>query len=181
MMRKALIALAVLAVIPSALFAQGSRLFQRSELVTIESGDNEILEVFSLPSDDGGKQYFLSAGHLGFGDDFVQVQLDPLSELFIPLGGTIAESLEALEQMKALYKTVPGTFMEVEGCLAIGIPKDEKMESVKITFRKGLMSKLLEFSIEREGYTRAAHIAKSEFNALIRGVKIYKKLHRKEA
>ena len=34
--------------------------------------------------------------------------------------------------------------------------------------------------LEREGYIRAAHINKAEFNSLVSGVKFYKKLHKKE-
>ena len=54
------------------------------------------------------------------------------------------------------------------------------METVKISFRRPLLSKLLEFSLEREGYIRSAHIGKSDFGSLVRGVKFYHKLHPKK-
>ena len=55
-----------------------------------------------------------------------------------------------------------------------------EMETVKISFRRPLLTKLLEFSLEREGYVRSAHIGKSDFVSLVRGVKFYRKLHPKQ-
>lgn len=71
-----------------------------------------MLEVFRM--EDNGT-YYLSLGHLGIGNDIIQVQVDPLSELFIPLGGTLAEASETLNQMKDLYKREPGETIEMQG------------------------------------------------------------------
>ena len=45
---------------------------------------------------------------------------------------------------------------------------------------KPVLSKILEFSVQREGYMRAAHMQKGEFDTLVRGVKFYQRLHPKE-
>ncbi len=150
---------------------------QRLELVKVEN-EVETFEVFKLPQGDAFN-YYLSVGHLGFGDEVLQVMIDPLFELFIPLGGTVAEALESMQNIQQIFKEAPGTSMESEGCLAFGVPND-KREPVKITLIKPLLSKTLEFSIRREEYMRAAHIQKSEFDSLVRGVKFYQKIHPKE-
>ena len=167
--------------------AQYNKIPQRLELVSIEVGtdvddeislSNEILEVFNMPSD-GENHYFLSVGHLGFGDEVIQILFDPLFELFIPLGDNVTEALESLEKLQALFDADPGTSMQTTGCLAVGVPND-KREPVKVTYRTLLISRMLEFSVEREGYIRAAHLHRSDFNSLVNGVKFYKRLHPRE-
>lgn len=160
---------------------------QRLELVTVdlELGDEdsllsteENLEVFNMPID-GVNHYYLSVGHLGLGDDIIQFNIDPLFELFIPIGDTVAEAMEYLEKLQALYKGPKGNSMEIEGCLALAFP-NENLEKVTVTYQKVVVTNLLEFRVDREGYTRATHIPRSQFNALIRSLKIYRKLHPKE-
>ena len=161
--------------------AQMPRIPQRLALVEIDSeiaGNMEHLEVFNMP-ENGVNQYFLALGHLGFGDEIVQVLFDPVSELFIPLGGTVAEALETMQRMQDLFTGEPGNSIELQGCLNIAFPNNER-ENVKITYMKPLLSRILRFSVQREGYIRATHIQRSDFNSLVNGVKIYGKLHPKE-
>lgn len=175
------ILLLMLAAVPFLSFAQNSKIPQRNEIVRVEvggEGSDEIIEVFDQPVD-GESHYFLSVGHLGFGDEVIQVLFDPIFELFIPLGDNLDEAMETLQQMQALFKEPVGTSLETTGCLAFGFPRENR-EPVKVTYRKPLLSKLLEFSVEREGYIRAAHLQKSDFNSLVRGMKFYKKLHPKK-
>ena len=169
----------------AAAIAQG--IPQRLELVTVdlELGDEgsflsteENLEVFNMPID-GVNHYYLSVGHLGIGDDIIQFNIDPIYELFIPIGDTVAESMEYLEKLQTLFKGERGDSMEIEGCIAAAFPND-KLETVKVTYQKALLTNVLEFSVERQGYVRATHIPKSQFKALIRSLKIYRKLHKKE-
>ena len=170
-----------------AAFAQESRIPQRLELVTVdlEVGDEgsllsteENLEVFNMPVD-GVNHYYLSVGHLGIGDDIIQFNIDPIFELFIPIGDTVAEAMEYLQELQALYKAPRGESMEIEGCLAAAFPNDN-LEKVTVTYQKVLLSNLLAFSVKRGDYTRATHIPKSQFNSLVRSLKIYRKLHPKE-
>lgn len=159
-----------------------SKIPQRNEIVRIESGedpDAEALEVFDSPVN-GESRYYLSVGHLGFGDEVVQILFDPIFELFIPLGSNLSEALETLNKLKDLYKEAPGTGIEIQGCLAFGFPKDEKMETVTVTYRKVLLSRLLEFSVQREGYIRSAHVQKSDFGSLVSSVKLHHKLFPKK-
>ena len=174
-----MVAVLLMAAVPVLAFAQDKKIPQRLELAEVEVNDGEVeLEVFNMP-EDGQNHYYLSVGHLGFGDDIVQVNIDPLYELFIPLGDTVAESLEMMKKMQGLFKSPKGTYIEVPGCLALAFPNDQR-ETVKVTYRRPLVTRLLEFSVERNGYIRAAHINKAEFNSLVSSVKIYKKLHKKE-
>ena len=128
---------------------------------------------------DGVHDYYLSVGHLGIGDAVIQVNFDPLYELFIPLGNTLDEALETLKDLQDLYRTEPGTVTTVPGCLAFGFP-DGNIDDVKVTYRKQIFSNLLEFTLEREGYQRSTFVNKSNFNSIVSGVKFYKKLHPKE-
>ena len=118
-------------------------------------------------------------GHLGIGNDVIQVQVDPLSELFIPLGGTLAEASETLNQMKDLYKREPGETIEMQGCISVLFPSD-KLETVNVTSRKFLLSRMLEFSVGREGFINATHIGKSDFNSLVTTFNFYRKVHPKQ-
>ena len=170
-----------------AAFAQENKLPQRLELVTVdlELGDEdsflstqENLEVFNMPVD-GVNHYYLSVGHLGIGDDVIQFNIDPIFELFIPIGDTVAESLEYLQGLQALFKGPKGKSMEIEGCLAAAFP-DDNLEKVTVTYKKVLLTNVLAFSVERQGYIRATHIPKNQFNSLVKSLKFYRKLHPKE-
>lgn len=170
-----------------AVFAQETKIPQRLELVTVdlELGDEdsflsteENLEVFNMPVD-GVNHYYLSVGHLGIGDDIIQFNIDPIFELFIPIGDTVAEAQEYLQGLQALFKGPKGKNMEIEGCLSAAFPNGN-MEKVTVTYQRVLLTNLLEFSVERQGYTRATHIPKSQFNSLVRSLKFYRKLHPKE-
>ena len=177
-MKKILSIIAVL-VWTVAAFAQEPRLHQRLELVEIDvdEGDTQ-LEVFSVP-DDGQNHYFLSVGNLGIGDAIFQVQFDPLFELFLPLGDTLSDAMDALAQLQDLFKESPGTGLELQGCLAVGVPKED-LEPVKVTYRKVLLSRMLEFAVERDGYLRATHIPRSAFNSLVSSLKLYRRIHPNE-
>lgn len=160
-------------------FAQDNKIPQRLEIVTIDDDDDDaVLEMFDMPKD-GQSHYYLSVGHLGFGDDVFQIQLDPLFELFLPLGDSLDEAQEALVRMQDLFKKSTGTFIEVDGNLALGYPR-ENLEPVKVTYKRFLLNRLLEFSVERDGYMRAAHIGRADFNSLITSLKLYRKIHPNE-
>ncbi|MBP5721122.1 MAG: hypothetical protein J6W82_08680 [Bacteroidales bacterium] len=158
--------------------AQPSRLRQRLEIAEVTSEDinSVFLQVFKMP--DVGR-YYLSVGTLGAGDDFIQIQVDPLSELFLPLGETLAESLENLQRIQSLYKQDPGTIDYMDGCLGLSYPGEE-LEPITLTARKFALSRLVEFSVVRGNWIRATHVSKSDFNSLVGSFKIYCKLHPKE-
>ena len=185
-MKKYFLILSLIAWSVSAL-AQQTKLPQRLELVTVdlELGDEdsflstqENLEVFNMPVD-GVNHYYLSVGHLGIGDDVIQFNIDPIFELFIPIGDTVAESLEYLQGLQALFKGPKGKSMEIEGCLAAAFP-DDNLEKVTVTYKNVLLTNVLAFSVERQGYIRATHIPKNQFNSLVKSLKFYRKLHPKE-
>ncbi|MBR3744286.1 MAG: hypothetical protein IKN31_04160 [Bacteroidales bacterium] len=167
--------------------AQESKFQQRLEVVTvsIQEGDDdsmmsarEDMGVFNIPID-GENHYYLSVGHLGIGDDIIQFNVDPLFELFIPIGDTLAESMDSLKELQSLFKGPKGGSIETEGCLAFAFP-NENLEKVTVTYQKVLLTKMLAFSVEREGYVRSTHIPRSQINSLISSLKLYRKLHPKE-
>ena len=163
-----------------AAFGQTKKIPQRLEISQVEVNDGAVeLEVFVMPVGEE-KHYYLSVGTVGIGDDLFQLNIDPVSELFVYLGNSLAETLESFEQMKALYKTELGTSIQMPGCLSVAWPHEEKMEPVTITLRKPLISKMLEFSVDRGRYLSATFIGKGDLGALITGVKLYKKIHPKE-
>lgn len=177
-MKRIVIIIIALTVTFVATFAQGSLLKQTLDIAEVEVND-VTLSVFNMP-ENGQNHYYLCAGNLGFGDDFIQLQLDPVSELFIPLGDTLDDAQAKLEEFKALAKKPAGTGFETVGCLAIGNPSMAEQETVIVTSRRFLGQKLVEFSVRRNGYIRAAHIARGQIGSLASGVKFYRKLHPKE-
>lgn len=161
-------------------FAQDHKLPNRLEIaeVGVDEGDVQI-EIFALLRD-GQKSYYLSVGDLGVGNNVVQLHVDPLFELFIPLGNTLAEAQENLEMMKAMFKQSKGDTMQATGCLDLAFP-GENLETVTITYTRFMLTHMLEFSVQREGYLRATHITRSQFKSLVNSLKLYRKLHPKEA
>lgn len=177
---KRLLACIAAAVITVSAAAQLSKIPQRLEIVELEINDGAVtLEAFRMPVGDEN-HYYLSVGTVGIGDELFQLNIDPVSELFVYLGPTIDEAIASLEQLKALYKTSIGTTIEMQGCLAVGYPREENMEPVRVVMRKPLLTKLLEFSVVRGKYLNATHVSKSDFGTILNGVKFYKKLHPKE-
>lgn len=177
-MKKLLCILAAL-FLATAAFAQESGIPFRLELAEVEMDDDAVnLEVFNMPVD-GQNHYYLSVGNLGVGDEVVQINFDPLFELFIPLGDTVAEAMDRLTELQELVKTSPGNYVEMPGCLAVGFPTDQ-LETVKVTSRRFLLTRLLAFSVERDGYLRATHIPRSAINSLVSSMNFYRRLHPNE-
>ena len=153
---------------------------QRMELATVETevGGYETAEMEVFAMRDSGT-YWLSVGHLGIGTDLVQLEFDPVFELFIPLGNTLEEALVKMKEFQAFYKEPRLSTMEVQGCLAAMYP-GENFEPVTITSRRLLGAKILSFSVQRDDFVRATYISKSDFNSLVFSLKAYKALHPKE-
>ena len=150
----------------------------RLELCTVETeyGENSLsgeIEVFQM-KDTGA--YWLSVGHLGIGGDIVQINFDPVYELFIPLGNTIEEAIETMTDLKAFFKTPRLTTKQIKGCLAAMYPSDN-METVTLTSRRLLGSRIVEFSVKRDDLVRANYINKAIFGSLLSSLKLYRKLH----
>ena len=179
-MKRILISLLV-TVIPMMASAQVlEKAAQRLELVTVETEEGSIstsqIEVFRM-RDDG--TYWLSVGGLGIGAELIQLQFDPVFELFIPLGNTLDDALATMKDLQAFYKKPRLTSMELQGCLAAMTP-NENFEPVTITSRRYLATKLLSFSVKRDDLVRATYISKADFGSLVLGLKMYKKTHPKE-
>ncbi len=160
-------------------FAQDPRLTEMVEIAQVEADNGNVqLDVFSVPID-GQKTYYLSVGTMGIGTEIVQIDVDPITRLFIPLGNTLEEAMESLDKLKEMAKSEPGTTTEIDACFAPLIPNGN-LEKVKVVSRKLLLSRSLEFCIEKEGYVRATYIPRSDLGAIASSVKFYKKIHPKE-
>ena len=177
-MKRFITIIAALAVTAAA-FAQGSLLKQTLEIAEVEIDDGDVtVSVFNMP-EEGVNQYYLCVGTLGIGDDIVQFRVDPLFQLFIPLGDTLQEAQERLEELRALAKEPDGTTMETIGCLALANPSTGELEPVYVTSRKFIFRRLVEFRVQRNGYIRATHISRSVLGSLLTGVKLYRRIHPK--
>lgn len=165
--------LLLLAVVPFAANAQSSKIPQRIEIV-----ESDNYSVFYIPKDDQ-RTYYLSVGALGVGNEIIQFNVDPIHELFIPLGYSLSEAITALDRLKALCKEKKGASIEMPGCLALGFP-NEHIETVSISPVHSLLERSLEFQITRDKQVRATYITQSTIRSLLSGVKIYRKLHPKE-
>ena len=147
------------------------------EIAQQEDDDgNVVCGVYDVPV--GGRHcYWLCVGPLGIGDDTVQVFADPLFKLFVPLGMSLREALVTMDDIQSLLRAAVGSTLETDGCLSPALPTG-RLEPVRIMHRKPLLSHVLEFRVEREGYVRATHIQKSDFAPLVSGMKLYRRMHR---
>ena len=178
-MKRVILTLIVLALSVAA-FAQGSLLKQTLPIAEVEINDGQVtLSVFDMPEEDQHR-YYLCVGTLGIGDDFVQLHIDPLFQLFSPLGESLEAAQAKLEAFKAIALEPAGTVMETVGILALGNPSTGDPEPAYVTSRRFLFQKILEFSVQRDGYVRATHIPRMDFGSIVSGVSLYRKIHPNE-
>lgn len=182
-MKKIILTLALVCVTAFA-FGQNKLLRPRIEIAEVETEIDGAftteMEVFYM-NDENPRMYYLSLGHLGIGTDLIQLQFDPVYELFIPLGGTLEEAIAKMQEIKNFYKAPRQSTMELEGSFAVAYPTSETIP-VKAT-RRQFITKVMEFSLPTTAdvaLVRATHIGKNDFASLLGSLKIYKKLHPKE-
>lgn len=165
-------------------FAQTSKVLRpRIEIAQVETEDIKTvaMEVFYM-NDESPRTYYLSLGNLSIGGHIVSIEVDPLFELFIPLGNTLDEAIAKMEEIKAMYKMPKLSTAQIKGNFALAYPTDELID-VTVTRRQLVTARLLEFSIPTPGsetVVRNTHITKSNFSSLLGSLKIYRKLHPKE-
>lgn len=177
-MKKALIIL-LLALMPLFASAQDSAIPLRMEIAKLEANDGQVeLEAFQFIKN-GEKSYYLSVGHLGVGDEIVQIQFDPLFELFIPLGDTLEEAIDTMEDMKDYFGKPSSEKFEMDGCLAVGFPTND-LQTVTIVPRRVFLTRNLIFKLEYDGFERNTYVPRSSFVSILSGLKFYKKLHPNE-
>lgn len=163
----------------ASLFSQTTELPAVTEIVSISNENtSQTVDVVNIPFD-GVNRYFLHVGNMGIGDKVVQIEVDPVYRLFIPLGHNITDAVAAMEELKTLYKEPKGTMREIQGSFKPFFPTEET-ETVQVYKFKLLFDNKLQFVIERDGYSRVAYLAKSDFNSLLSGLKFYGKLHPSE-
>lgn len=167
----------LLALMPVLASAQNSKLLKDYYTIFELSHDegNVRITVFSLP-ENGQDHYFLSLGNMGHGNEVIQIYIDPVSELFIPLGETLAEAQAKLEEIRSLARKPVGESMEIIGNFAVAIPTNEP-ETITVTHVRPILGHKLEFTIRRENYILATHVSKSDFGSIVSGVKVYRKIH----
>lgn len=178
---KKILSTLILTFITALVFAQSPLLRPRIEITecTAEETNTE-MEIFYM-NDENPRVYYLSLGGLGVGTDIIQIDFDPVFEVFIPLGNTLDEAIAKMEEMKALYSMPRRNSVEMTGVFAALYPNDNVV-NFTVTSRRLLASKILEFSLPTgtDGIVRATHIYKANFGTLLTGLKLYKKLHPKE-
>lgn len=173
-----------LALVCTAFLAIGQNkvLRNRMEIAQVNNeSDSHVLEIFYM-ADENPRTYYLSVGNLGIGGHVVNIDMDPIFELFIPLGNTLDEAIAKMEELKAFYKKPKLSTMTIPGNFAAIYPTDDII-TVDVTRRQFIFSKVLEFSIPTPGsetVVRNTHVTKSDFNGLLTGLKIHKKLHPKD-
>lgn len=169
----------LLAAAATVAFAQNPILRQRMEIAQVETEETATeLEVFYM-DDESPRVYYLSLGHLGIGTDIIQVQFDPVYELFIPLGNTLDESIDKMKDIQAWFKQPRQWSTEIGGSFAALYPGSDPV-NVTVTSRRLLGTKILEFSLPSDELVRATHITKSDLTSMLNTLKIYRKLHPKE-
>ena len=179
-MKRLLTILAFLA-IGAVAFAQGSLWKHTRPISEVEiDGGAVTLSVFDRPDGDVHK-YYLCVGQLGIGDDVIQFNIDPVSQLFIPLGGTLAEAQAKLEEIRGVANMAAGEGIETVGVLAVGNPSTGEEETVYLTARRIVLQKHVEFTVKRNGYIRSTVIGRNNLGSLLTGLKFYRKIHPKQA
>ena len=177
-MKKAII-LFVALFCAAGLLAQTSKLPTVIDIVSVEdenTGDS--VEIVNIPVE-GVNYYWLHFGEMGIGNRTVQINLDPVYQLYIPLGENITGAVATMEELKTLFKEPNGTTREIQGSFKPFFP-GENLETVKAIKYKPLLTNQIQFVIERDGYLRLTYISKSDFNSLLRGLKLHGKLHPSE-
>lgn len=154
-------------------FAQLDKLAARESVVEIET-ENNIFEIFTMELE-GQNHYYLSLGKTGLGNHFIQVNIDPVSEMFVLLGDTLDEAIESLETFKSWSKEPKGKVGEVQGCIAIIQPSVET-ETLNVVADKFFLTRYLEFSVERDGILVASNIHKEDIGSLLVSLKLERKL-----
>lgn len=184
-MKKFLVALAFASVAILSFGQNKSIIRPRMEIVKTETEVNGTfnteLEVFYM-NDENPRMYYASLGNLGIGGNIVQLEFDPIFELFIPLGGTLEEAVAKLEEIKGLFKMPKKSSTELSGHFSVAYPTGDPV-TVTVTRRQGI-SKLLEFSIPvsgSENLIRATYLSKSDIGGLLTSLKIYRKMHPKKS
>lgn len=157
--------------------AQKSTLPAVIEIVSVEEDGNST-EIVNIPKE-GVNHYYLHVGAMGFGNKAISVNLDPVDRLYVPLGSTLAEAISTMEELKTLYKEPKGTSREIQASFGPFLPKDS-LKTVKVERYQPLLTNYIAFTLSYGGSERAAHLSKSEFNSLLSGLKLHKKLHPKE-
>ncbi|MBR0310589.1 MAG: hypothetical protein IJQ97_06865 [Paludibacteraceae bacterium] len=160
-----------------AAFAEGSlsRPFVTIAEITNENDQSQV-SVCDMPEDDA-HTYYLCVGSMAFGDEIIQVHIDPVTQLFLPLGSTLQEALSTMESFADLANDKPGTTRETIGVLAVGNPTMGEPETVYLTAKQPFISKILECSVQREGYIRAVYVQRSDLKSLIFNIKVYQKMN----
>lgn len=184
-MKKFIIALAFASVAILSFGQNKSIIRPRMEIVKTETEVNGTfnteLEVFYM-NDENPRMYYASLGNLGIGGNIVQLEFDPIFELFIPLGGTLEEAVAKLEEIKGFFKMPKKSSTELSGHFSVAYPTGDPV-TVTVTRRQGI-SKLLEFSIPvsgSENLIRATYLSKSDIGGLLTSLKIYRKMHPKKS
>ena len=184
-MKKFLVALAFASVAILSFGQNKSIIRPRMEIVKTETEVNGTfnteLEVFYM-NDENPRMYYASLGNLGIGGNIVQLEFDPIFELFIPLGGTLEEAVAKLEEIKGFFKMPKQSSTELSGHFSVAYPTGDPV-TVTVTRRQGI-SKLLEFSIPvsgSENLIRATYLSKSDIGGLLTSLKIYRKMHPKKS
>ena len=156
--------------------AQQPKLPPIVEIAEVEDTDgNTVIDIASCLQD-GKYVYYLDVGSLAIGNEVVQISLDPVDRLFIPLGETLTESVSTMQKLLDLYNTESGTSTEIEACYAPLLP-DSTRETVKVTFRRILLGRKLEFSMDRGDHILATYVSRSDFANLMSNLKAYSRMH----
>ncbi len=161
------------------LFAQTNQIPIVKEIVSVENDNSgRTVELVNIPVD-GVNCYYLHVGGMGIGNKTIQIDVDPVNRLYIPLGNNITDAVAFMEDLKTLFKEPKGTMREVQGSFKPFFPGQE-LQTVQVYRYQPLLTNSLQFVIEFEGYERVAHIDKSEFNTLLRGLKLHGKMYPSE-
>lgn len=161
------------------LFAQTDKIPTIKEIVSIDNDNSsQMVQIVNIPVD-GINHYWLHVGSMGIGNKIVQIELDPVDQLFIPLGDNITDAVAYMEELKTLFKEPKGTMREIQGSFKPFFP-GENLETIQVYKYKPLLTNQLQFVIERDGYERVAYLSKSDFTALLNGLKFHGKLYPSE-
>ena len=172
---KKLYVLVLLSLLYCGAFAQQKGIPVVMEIAQVSTRyDEPSLEVLQMPENEHDR-YFLLAGTMGIGNAVIQFHIDPINKLYIPLGDTLSQAVETLQDLQEMFKN-PDETREIQGCFVPLFPDDSR-ETVRVTSRKQLLGRILEFTIDREDHLRSTSVSRSDFNTLLFAVKGYQKLH----
>ncbi len=165
--------------VSSLVFAQKFQVGVRDEIFTVEEDDNEYA-IFGYMDEDGTSGYYLGLGRPDVIPGAI-IAFDVYHETCVYLGATLAESLETMGYIVALFNQSIGSNKVFDARLGTGELLKDKGQAIGTLERRIIVGKHISFSFKTPSYLTESFLNKITAKSLLSGLKTYIKIHPKQA